>query len=288
MAPADVKTGENAATDDKAAPIEATEVDSKSERLIQSILEYDPDEAETLAELLAPETISFYSMVYLSHGVHEEKTYLETFYRIVTGKKSVNIEEKIGRLLDDKGTEKSKYKIDPTWSDEVKFAYIDLYALDNPGKPLSDIVKALFPEELREKINKSEDSLNINHAIFTAEANDDPILRRLLGDKIVWADRNVDDTPITFIQRRFGVWRDGVWDREGLTKADIRRTDIQLYNALAAWERRHPDDRLGLPTKAESNDAWVDRVKRGEEGLPEDRTGYLRFRGASSRRGSEK
>lgn len=70
--------------------------------------------------------------------------------------------------------------------------------------------------------------------------------------------REAGDTPPTFIKRHYEPWLG-----KGLTRADIRRLDQKLYQALASWVQRHGDPGLDLPTIKEINDRWVERVERG-------------------------
>ena len=81
---------------------------------------------------------------------------------------------------------------------------------------------------------------------------------------VLWKDRDTGENPVAFIRKHYGKWNSGVWDRGELTKPILRQTDFKLYEALAAWERRHPDDQLNLPTGKVENDKWVERVGRGE------------------------
>lgn len=61
-----------------------------------------------------------------------------------------------------------------------------------------------------------------------------------------WSDRKgrKENAP-TFVRRVYGQYLHG-----GFTRAMLRDLDMPLYQALAIWERRHPDDQLyELPKK---------------------------------------
>jgi hypothetical protein len=102
-------------------------------------------------------------------------------------------------------------------------------------------------------------------------------------ERVPWSSREADDTPITFIRKHFGVWKDGVWDRDGLTKPDLRKTDLQLYNALSTWEKRHPQDRLGLPNQKDEVARWIDQMTNGDA-TPTSAAERERLRSAQRRR----
>lgn len=64
----------------------------------------------------------------------------------------------------------------------------------------------------------------------------------------LWAEaKEPGDTPPTFIQRHYAPWLD-----KGLTRADVRHLDPQLYMALANWLRKNElPEGFNLPTKSE-------------------------------------
>jgi hypothetical protein len=153
--------------------------------------------------------------------------------------------------------------------ESVRWEMVDQFSADFPGAPVSEYVKQLFPERIGGRRHEE--------AVVAAEREEpnapsislsETLSRRDVPEVAPkpWSERQPGQTPPDFVRSHYGVWRDGVWDPAGLTKADLRN-DEQLYSALATYERRHPEDRLNLPTKKQSNDAWVERVKRGDETL---------------------
>lgn len=75
------------------------------------------------------------------------------------------------------------------------------------------------------------------------------------------------ETPPSFIKRIYGEWLG-----QGLTRADLRGLDGQLYGALSHYLRtaEMPKD-VDLPTLKEQNDRWVRAVReRGTSALPND------------------
>ena len=61
----------------------------------------------------------------------------------------------------------------------------------------------------------------------------------------LWANRDANDTPISFIQ---SVYSD--WIAKGLTRSWFRLRDPDLYDAYASWIKRHPKDKLPLSTQS--------------------------------------
>jgi hypothetical protein len=68
---------------------------------------------------------------------------------------------------------------------------------------------------------------------------------------VMWENREKkDESPVTFIKREYAQWLG-----KGICRADIRRLDKKLYEALYAWIGKSggmPD--IGLPSKKELND----------------------------------
>lgn len=64
----------------------------------------------------------------------------------------------------------------------------------------------------------------------------------------LWAEaKEPGDTPPTFIQRHYAPWLG-----KGLSRADVRHLDPQLYMALANWRRKNDlPEGFALPTKSE-------------------------------------
>ena len=65
---------------------------------------------------------------------------------------------------------------------------------------------------------------------------------------MLWSERTTgrEVNPVQFIQQYYGDWIGN-----GLTRPALRDFDLSLYNAYAAWIRRHPDDDLELPTRSD-------------------------------------
>lgn len=66
-----------------------------------------------------------------------------------------------------------------------------------------------------------------------------------------WAERTTgrEVTPVDWIKMHYGRMIDGEWDPDGLTQADIGRSDPKLYHAYIARIRRLPEENLGLPVE---------------------------------------
>lgn len=67
--------------------------------------------------------------------------------------------------------------------------------------------------------------------------------------RLLWADRTTgrEVTPIDWIKMHYGRIVNGEWESDGLTQADISRSDRKLYDAYIARVRRSPEEDLGLP-----------------------------------------
>ncbi|MCC7250445.1 hypothetical protein [Hyphomicrobium sp.] len=63
----------------------------------------------------------------------------------------------------------------------------------------------------------------------------------------LWENRiGRKDNPVTFTRRVYAPWIE-----QGLTRSALRRLDPLLYNALAVWQCRHPEeDRSWLPSNS--------------------------------------
>lgn len=123
-------------------------------------------------------------------------------------------------------------------------ARVDEYASRHPGEPISDYLRKQIPE-----------LAVIEEAELRAVPTTAPAL---------WAkEKQSGDTPPDFIKRHYPNCLG-----HGLTRADIRRLDPQLYIALDNWHRHNdfPDD-FDLPTLKESNDRWVSRIVQGDEAV---------------------
>lgn len=185
-------------------------------------------------------------------------------------------------------------------TNDEKLDRLEAFARRNNGIGVKKYAKYLFPSLFEPQINSTA-----NEA-FSSEADELVIPkgqeRELVADEVrrdraesvaKWANRESGDTPVTFIRKHYGVWQGGVWSANGLTRAELR-SDMQLYNALVAWERRHPEDQLGLPTHHRQKGSWVEFVgsdpETAQEANPsaEDRARQLEREARSIRRGIAK
>lgn len=129
---------------------------------------------------------------------------------------------------------------------EERLQELDEFAEANPGKPVSDIARELFPG--LEAALDPEKALDKNPLPNVAPAT--------------WkADKQPGETPPAFVKRVYGEWLGS-----GLDRAGLRKVDPALSQAIDNWSRRHewPAD-VDLPTRGEQNRRWVERVER--EGL---------------------
>jgi hypothetical protein len=223
--------------------------------------------------------------------------------------------ERIDLLLQDVEEEKSSMESDKFIEDEnrigsellARMVSIDSHARMHPDLPVSSFLLDYIPELLTVNLRKShldeydqpkggQKSLRQTaispkapeRALGTDKPSGDkdatfPTARSPRAAPAFWSEREPGDTPVSFVQKHYGVWRDGVWDPDGLAKPDLRH-DMLLYRALASYERRHPDEALNLPTKKQANDSWVDRVLSGAE-APSSQLEKDRFAAAARRRG---
>lgn len=92
-----------------------------------------------------------------------------------------------------------------------------------------------------------------------------------------WAGRKTgrEVTPIDWIKMHYGHMVDDEWDSQGLTQADLSRSDRKLYDAYIARIRRLPKEDLGLPK--EPRNKIIDAEKALERKRKLDRT-YARRR----------
>lgn len=140
-----------------------------------------------------------------------------------------------------------------------KIRTLNDYARDHPGESLERLLIELFPEVLSSQLSTDEspDASGRDHARPPLWSN---------------AEARGKHNPASFVRAHYGTWQDDTWIADGLTKPDLRQYDPALYQALATWERRHPEDNLGLPTQKQATDSWIDKVtaeKRGPMGATE-------------------
>lgn len=133
----------------------------------------------------------------------------------------------------------------------------------NPDTPLSEALGRVFPE-------------------LDLAAPEPTITRPPLPEAApaLWSkDRQQGESPSSFIRRHYQPWLG-----QGLTQADIRRFDPQLYRALYNWRRFHADDdMLDLPTLKEWNDRMIEQVVGGRTTVA-DPSHLLRLGQAARRR----
>ena len=70
----------------------------------------------------------------------------------------------------------------------------------------------------------------------------------------LWKDRTTgrEVTPVDFIRKYYAPWLGGDGGEPVMTRADLNRLDLTLYNAYVARIRRHPSEDLGLAVKEQS------------------------------------
>jgi|GEM_PF-4733292 len=118
-----------------------------------------------------------------------------------------------------------------------RLAWLDEFVRKNPGEPVSELVRELFPRVMDDRMELP----SVAPALWTQ-------------------DRLRSDTPPDFIKRHYEPWLG-----KGLARSDIRRLDPNLYESLANWLRKNqmPED-MDLPTLKERNDRWVQRFEEGD------------------------
>ena len=118
---------------------------------------------------------------------------------------------------------------------------------DIHGDTVRDHVRKFFPElvelERAEEENRDSQAVRIGKEEQPSGAPDTPALPEKVS--ALWAEaKEPDDTPPAFIQRHYAPWLGN-----GLTRADVRRLDPQLYMALANWLRKNDlPEGFELPT----------------------------------------
>jgi hypothetical protein len=162
-------------------------------------------------------------------------TFLNKFDLATTDSAGKN-EESIDRRSDN-------FSLDPRWK------LLDEYAAQNPGKPVSVYAMELFGD-----LEK-----------YAPVAP--PVPKRA---PVLWLEgRHNDEAPHEFITRVYEPWLG-----KGLTSGNIKKLDLPLYNALAAWTRREgnqlPADFI-LPTRRDITTSWVDKIQHDPEIVREAR-----------------
>lgn len=82
----------------------------------------------------------------------------------------------------------------------------------------------------------------------------------------LWSDRTTgrEVSPAEFIRANYGILKeDGSWDPDGVTRADIRKSDLPLYNAYSQQVKRNPDQAIeNLPSQPSLIDDPMEAIER--------------------------
>jgi hypothetical protein len=132
-----------------------------------------------------------------------------------------------------------------------RWAKVDQYVRDNPGKPVSSFAKKLFPEWTDQSL-----------ATPAKASQEIPALPNKAPKR--WAERTGRVSPANFIRDVYGQW---LGEGSQFTRATLRSLDKDLYTAYAQHIARHPEDSDLVSSHSEGVDNWTERVLRGE--LPE-------------------
>lgn len=137
-------------------------------------------------------------------------------------------------------------------SEANRLKYIDDYVIRNPGKPVSDLFKTLFPRVTGTGVGKrsgtsSEPIHKPEQSIFPTEA------------PVRWRDRRSvvepSDVPgeelVSFLRAVYGSWLS-----DGISKQALRKLDPALINEINAWRRDGNDlpPDIQIVTRKEKND----------------------------------
>lgn len=111
------------------------------------------------------------------------------------------------------------------------------------GLPVAARVRELFPELA--ELERTEAEGRVSWVERVGEPERQPLPEKAPA---LWAQaKEPGDTPPTFIQRHYAPWLG-----KGLSRADVRHLDPQLYMALANWRRKNDlPEGFALPTKSE-------------------------------------
>ncbi|AMN53208.1 hypothetical protein ACP90_12995 [Labrenzia sp. CP4] len=133
-------------------------------------------------------------------------------------------------------------------------------------KDLGRKLDALTKQHIREQI--SELFSTASKSIFTSEAEFHDFVREIASEFLapmgraelpteapaLWADRTTgrEVTPVDFIKEYYGKFvAADLPQQHRLPRPLLRELDMPLYNAYAAWIKRHPEDDLHLPTRSQ-------------------------------------
>ena len=77
---------------------------------------------------------------------------------------------------------------------------------------------------------------------------------------LLWADRPKEPktNPAKFIVEQYGLWiKAGEF-----STVELRRLDLELYTQYAGWisDKRHPEDKIDLPTKSDVVDKKIEKI----------------------------
>lgn len=161
-----------------------------------------------------------------------------------------------------------------------RLAEIDEFARVHPGKPISSFVLRKFPQLKNDERVQSTTPTNV-------------VIRVPQKPPERWPSdpsKRIEN-PVEFAARVYRPWMDaGV-----LTRQDLKRLDPLLFASLDNWEknnRRRPNpyplpDGFRLLTIEQANNAWIDRVRAGEQQIPSDPEELARFANALQYRALE-
>jgi hypothetical protein len=159
--------------------------------------------------------------------------------------------------------------------DDPRWATLNNYFLDS-SEPISEVVRRLFPE-----LRSSHAGNSIALPQLPSEAPE-----RWPGES-----SKRTESPVEFATRVYRPWMDAGL----LTRQDLKRLDPTLFASLDNWEknnRRKPNpnpypEGFRLLTIEQANDAWIERVRAGEEQIPVDPEELARFANALQYRALE-
>ena len=119
---------------------------------------------------------------------------------------------------------------------ESRLHVIDEYVVENPGQVISPLIRKIFPELSIFEITERNPPPEAAPLKWSSENR-----LRINGEL---------ESPPAFIERVYAPWLG-----KGLTRADVRRVDDALVQALYTWLRsgNQLPDNFDLPSKPESN-----------------------------------
>jgi len=156
----------------------------------------------------------------------------------------------------------------PLSADEA-WALIDAYARENADKPVSDYAKAVLGQ------------IGEPSSLYTKPTVEIPPLPKKAPERWPSDSSKRKENPAEFATRVYRVWMDA----GTVTWQDLKRLDPLLVSSLHNWlnYNQRKAEPVALPegfkllTVAQANDAWIERVRRGQEPLPSDPDELTRF-----------